>query len=327
MLNASRRRFLASWPPESWSFDSPGERLLDPRLLERVRATGGFIATRLAGGRGGVLDPHAQLAVVRSILAGGRDEARGIEETALGNRLLLAILGRVRGQERLEEALDGARQQALITVFLDSANFVDVGRLMAEIRDHARRELAPLGVRLGFAGDVAVSQSMIGTVVTTQVRSLALSLLGVFAVTALLGRSLRLGLLCLLPPALAVLVNFSLMGWAGIPLGVATSMFSAMAIGLGVDFAIHLTERFGSLGAARPAGDRLREALSVAGPAISTSGIGLAGGFGVMMLSRVPAVGRLGFLALASVLTCFLSTLILLPLILGLRNRFVASLP
>jgi predicted RND superfamily exporter protein len=189
----------------------------------------------------------------------------------------------------------------------------------------ARRELAPLGVRIGFAGDVAVSQAMIDAIVTTQVRSLVLSLLGVFAVTALLGRSLRLGLLCLLPPAVAVVVNFSLMGWTGIPLGVATSMFSAMAIGLGVDFAIHLTERFRSLAAARPAGDRLLAALSVSGPAISTSAIGLAGGFGVMMLSQVPAVGRLGFFALASILTCLLSTLVLLPLILGRHGKAVSS--
>lgn len=321
VLNASRRRFLASWPPESWSFDAPGERLLDPRMLERVRETGEFIATRLAGDQGGVLDPHAQLAVARSILAGGREEARSIEKTAIENRLLVTILGRVRGQERLEEVLDGARQQALITVFLENANFVDVGRLMDDLRDYARRELAPLGVRIGFAGDVAVSQSMIDAIVTTQVRSLALSLLGVFAVTALLGRSLRLGLLCLLPPALAVLVNFSLMGWTGIPLGVATSMFSAMAIGLGVDFAIHLTERFRSLAATRPAGERLREALAVTGPAISTSALGLVAGFGVMMLSQVPAVARLGLFVLLSVLTCLLATLVLLPLVLARARK------
>lgn len=325
VLNASRRRFLASWPPESWTFDVPGERLLDPRLLERVRETGDFIAARLAGGRGGVLDPHAQLAVVRSILAGGREEARRIEKTPIENRLLVTLLGRVRGEERLVEVFDGARQQALITVFLKNASFVDVGRLMDDVRGYARRELAPLGIRIGFGGDVAVSQAMIGAIVTTQVRSLALSLLGVFAVTALLGRSLRLGLLCLLPPALAVLVNFALMGWTGIPLGVATSMFSAMAIGLGVDFAIHLTERYRSLGPARPSGEKLREALAVTGPAISTSALGLAGGFGVMMLSRVPAVERLGFLVLASLVTCFLSTLVLLPLILDRRPPWSAA--
>jgi uncharacterized protein len=316
LLNASRRRFLASWPQESWSFDSPGERLFDPRLLARVGETGGFIAGMLAGGKGGVIDPQTQLAVVRSLLAGGREEGRGSEQTALENRLLVAILGRVRGPERLEEAFDGTRQQALITVFLANANFVDAGRLMDEIRSYARRELAPLGVRIGFAGDVAVSQSMIAAIVTTQVRSLALSLLGVFAVIALLGRSLRLGLVCLLPPTLAVLVNFSLMGWTGIPLGVATSMFSAMAIGLGVDFAIHLTERFRSLAATRPAGDRMQEALAVTGPAIATSALGLVGGFGVTMLSQVPAVGRLGFFGVTSVLTCVLATLVLLPLLL-----------
>ena len=34
------------------------------------------------------------------------------------------------------------------------------------------------------------------------------------------------------------------MGWAGIPLGVATSMFAAMTLGIGVNCAIHLLEGF-----------------------------------------------------------------------------------
>jgi uncharacterized membrane protein YdfJ with MMPL/SSD domain len=52
------------------------------------------------------------------------------------------------------------------------------------------------------------------------------------------------GLLSIIPSATAVLVNFAFMGWVGMPLGVATSMFSAMTIGIGVDYAIHLQSRY-----------------------------------------------------------------------------------
>lgn len=51
-------------------------------------------------------------------------------------------------------------------------------------------------------------------------------------------RSLRWGVYCVLPSALAVVINFAVMGWFGIPLGVATSMFAGMMLGIGVDFAI-----------------------------------------------------------------------------------------
>ncbi len=48
----------------------------------------------------------------------------------------------------------------------------------------------------------------------------------------------------MLPPAAAVIISFAAMGWAGVPLGVATSMFAGVTIGVGVDFAIHLLARF-----------------------------------------------------------------------------------
>ena len=53
------------------------------------------------------------------------------------------------------------------------------------------------------------------------------SLVGIYAITALLGRSLRWGIYCVIPSTLAVLINFAVMGWMNIPLGVATSMFAA----------------------------------------------------------------------------------------------------
>ena len=45
-----------------------------------------------------------------------------------------------------------------------------------------------------------------------------------------------------MPSLIAVLIKFAVMGWADIPLGVASSMFAAMTLGIGVNCAIHLLE-------------------------------------------------------------------------------------
>lgn len=123
----------------------------------------------------------------------------------------------------------------------------------------------------------------------------------------------------MLPPLLAVLFNFGLMGSLGIPLGVATSMFAGMTLGVGVDFAIHLLHRYRhelDSGATRETG--LTQALRITGPAILIDGCAVGIGFGVLVLSVVPANARLGALLSLSVLHCLLASLVLLPAVLGL---------
>ena len=88
------------------------------------------------------------------------------------------------GTERLRQLVDANYWQSLTTVFLKDANFIDTARLMGEIRDYERKHLAPVGIKISFAGDVAVSQSLIRGIVSTQLQSLVWSLLGIFAVAA-----------------------------------------------------------------------------------------------------------------------------------------------
>src|SRR5262249_24317612 len=143
----------------------------------------------------------------------------------------------------------------------------------------------------------AVSQSLIERIVSTQVRSLWSSLVGIWVVVSLLSRSWRGGFYCVIPSALAVAATFAVLGWGDIPLGVATSMFAGMTLGMGVDFAIHLLEQFQ---AARADGAGLDEAVCGAvgrvGVAVIINALGVALGFGVLMLSQVPANARLGLL-------------------------------
>jgi hypothetical protein len=232
----------------------------------------------------------------------------------------------------MRQLVDEPYARGLITVFLKDANFVTTGRLMERIREYEREHLAPHGIRLGFAGDVAVSQTLIDAVVTTQTRSLLLSLVGILAVTAVLGRSLRWGVYCVLPCGLAVLINFAGMGLAGMPLGVATSMFAGMTLGIGVDFAIHWMERY-RLARERGLGvdAALTDAAAVTGPAVTIDGVAVAMGFGVLALSQVPANARLGALVLLSIFSCLVATLLLLPALVrasdpsGTRSGPIAS--
>jgi len=53
-----------------------------------------------------------------------------------------------------------------------------------------------------------------------------------------------MGLFCVLPSTLAVAINFAVMGWFGIPLGVCHLHVRRHDPRIGVDFAIHLLEGY-----------------------------------------------------------------------------------
>jgi uncharacterized protein len=282
--------------PSTYARSGP---LLDPARLDAIGAFEAFV--RAQPGVGGVLGPHSQLTTVSFLWLVRRDDARSIPRTPFRLSTLYDRFDQGRGIHRRREVVDDALQRAVVTVFLKAANYQDTARLVTAAEGYARQHLAPLGARLELAGDVAVSQAMIPAIVRTQVSSILLAPLSCLLMISLLYRSLRTGALAVLPASVAVLWVFGLMGWAGIPLGVATSMFCAIALGIAVDYAIHFLERYR---AALAEGDTapVASTLDETGPAIVSDILAIVLGFGALGLSQVPANARLGFLVGAALL-------------------------
>jgi predicted RND superfamily exporter protein len=298
-------------------FAVPIRTHLEPELIRTAGDLAAFIRQHRQEAVGAVLGPYDYLTTTRFMVRSSDPTARQLPETAGEIKLMWDYYGLARGPHRLRQIVDTNYWTSLTTVFLKDANFIDTARLMRALRDYEHERLAPRGIHLGFAGDVAVSQSLIGGIVATQLHSLFWSLLGIFLVTAALGGSLRWGAYCLLPSLLAVLVKFALMGWLDIPLGVATSMFAAMTLGIGVNCAIHLLESYRQAQASSlTAMAALSRSLALTGPPALINTVAVSLGFGVLTLSQVPANARLGILLVVGLVNCFLASLAILPVLL-----------
>ena len=301
-------------------FEIAARTHLLPETIRTLGELASFIRARPDCAVGGVLGPEDYLLTTRFMTRAGDPNARVLPGNGIEVKLLWDYYGLALGQPRLRQLVDTNYTRSLTTVFLKDANFVDTARLMRDIREYEREHLAPLGIKVGFAGDVAVSQALIGGIVTTQLQSLGWSLAGIFLVAWLFG-GVRWGFLCLLPSLLAILIKFAVMGWSGIPLGVATSMFAAMTLGIGVNCAIHLLESFDQMrNAGGSPAETLSRALRLTGPPALINTLAMSLGFGVLMLSQVPANARLGILLVLGLVNCFVASLLLLPVLLGLRG-------
>lgn len=282
-----------------WQLE-PHEPLNSPEVLQAVGAFEDH--ARSLPGVGGVLGPHSHLATVTYLWLGRRAGPREVPTVARRVATAWERFDMARGELRRREVVDDAKTRAVVTILLKNANYRDTKVLMDDLRGYVAEHLAPLGARLDFAGDVAVSQAMIPAIVRTQVSSTLLalvsSLVAVWAVT----RSLRTALLTIVPVSMAVLWVFGVMGWTGTPLGVATSMFCAIALGIGVDYAIHFLERV------RGREATVALALDEVGPAIGADALAIALGFGLLVISQVPANARFGGLvAFTLVASCLLT--------------------
>jgi len=299
------------------TFDPPAGRipdvgtrrgpLLDSAALESIGAFERFARARPEVG--GVLGPYTQLAAVQYLWLARREGLRGLPTAPRRIDRLFEVFDMARGKLRREELIDDDLRRAVVPIFLKDANYRQTAALMAALRAWARAHLAPAGTRLGFAGDVAVSQAMIPAIVDTQVASTTLALAGSCLVGCLLFRSFWLGVCALLPSTVAVLWVLGAMGWGGIPLGVATSMFCAITLGVGEDYAVHFLYR---IRRARAEGlpDPVLHAIEIAGPAIVSDTLTIALGFSVLMASSVPANARLGLVMAVALLACCALTLV-----------------
>jgi uncharacterized protein len=219
----------------------------------------------------------------------------------------------------LQEMLTGVQDQARVRLFVRDADYAKARELQSAVEAELPRLLAGRPFRTHVSGDVPVALAVVGSVVGNQLRSIAWTA-ALLAVLLLLGlRSLRLAALVMAPVLAATLLLFAALGCAGVPLGIATSMFAALNLGAGVDFAVQYVFAYRR---ERRRGLAHREALEATlrttGRGLRWNALVLALGISVLALSAIKPNSSLGLLLAAAMAVSYAATLALLPQLLGL---------
>jgi len=160
-----------------------------------------------------------------------------------------------------------------------------------------------------------------------QLLSVLASLALIFLVTAVGFRSMRLGLLTLLPMVTGIMLNFIIMVLLRIPFDVVTVMFSSVAIGVGIDDSIHLIIRYRRQTLIYQEGDIevakvLSHTLKTAGRPILLTSLSLIAGLLVLTFSRFLPILYFGLLVSLALLTTTIGALIVLPAVLSLISPY-----
>lgn len=190
--------------------------------------------------------------------------------------------------------------------------------VVAATIDAIQRQIIPLAAEQGLtarvSGKTLIANKLIKFIVNSQVQSLALALGLIFIVMLLIFRSLKLGLLALVPNALPILLNFAIMGALGIPVNSATVLISAVAIGIAVDDTIHFICHYQQqkrLG--QNTIQAIEQSVIVKGHPIITTSLVMIGAFSILVFgSFIPTI-QFGLLSALIMLFAVISDLLVLP--------------
>ena len=220
----------------------------------------------------------------------------------------------------IRERVDEGNRWARVTVFIRDA---DYSRIDNVLRAAERETLGQgLGHKIVPFGDGWISYLTVRLLVEGQASSIALALVTDLVLISLLLGSVRMGFIAVLPVAFSLLLVLAALAVAGTPLGIANSMFAGIALGIGLDFAIHLTTAYRQrLRQGIPASEALRSTLELSGPAVCVSAASITAGFSVLMLSEIAPNVQLGVMICLCLLTCAVTTLLLIPSLLKLWSR------
>ena len=195
----------------------------------------------------------------------------------------------------------------------------DTAAIIADAQAYAAKHF-PKGYKIEATGNGEMEYTMTKMVVDSQTTSILLSLAMVFIIISLSFKSLWAGIIGAIPLGLTILLNFMVMGYAGIALDLCTSIIASVAIGVGIDYTIHFMETYR---AQRALTDDLEEVtkntFKTSGRGILTNAIAVGLGFCVLLFSRFIILRYIG--ALVAVVM-FTSSTLAMTVIPGLLNAF-----
>ncbi|MCA9727106.1 MAG: outer membrane lipoprotein-sorting protein [Candidatus Eisenbacteria bacterium] len=186
----------------------------------------------------------------------------------------------------------------------------------------------PTGLEADWGGLAYINVIWQQKMVAGMGKALAGSFLTVLLMMVILFRSLRLGLISMVPLTITIGMTYGAIGLVGRPYDMPIAVLSSLALGLSIDFSIHFIQRFRELLAER-GGDfeaAMTDLFQTPAEALARNVLVIALGFVPMFFSKLVPYVTVGVFFVAIMLISGLATFVILPALLSyLPTRSVAS--
>ena len=166
-------------------------------------------------------------------------------------------------------------------------------------------------------GPASSMYTIIGSMTDSQILSTFISILLAALVLIIVFKNPLLGLIAILPVGLCVIWIIGTIYFIGYSFNIMTVMITSLTIGIGIDYAIHATQRF------RLTVDRtgdvehaVSKTVGHTGGALLIAAMTTVAGFGILILAPIPPEQQFGIITSLTIIYAYITSIIVLPPIL-----------
>ena len=213
-------------------------------------------------------------------------------------------------------------QKTLLWLQMTSGDNQHMTKVVRWVEAYINNNPPPANVEYQWAGKSYLNVVWQDAMVSGMIDSLLSSFVVVFLMMMILFRSIKYGILAMLPLTFTITMIYGLIGWFGKAYDMPIAVLSALTLGLSIDFAIHFIQRVRELEKEyKSLSQALTAMFQEPSRAISRNAIVIAIGFTPLLLSPLMPYITVGFFLASIMVMSALVTLVLLPTLLTLLNK------
>ena len=226
---------------------------------------------------------------------------------------LLSISGR---PQQLDEMVDYDYRQGLITFAIKTDQTRALKDIIDKTRQYVAKEFVGQNVKVNLAGSANNSYVWADLLIGSQTLSILLSKLAILIIAIIMFKSIQLGIITVAPLVFSTLLVAGVAGFFAIPLDVSTALAAGVAIGVGVDYAVHYIFRYREeLSRSNDTLRAIQATMRSVGRTIVLNALVVMIGFSVLLLSQFPPHVKLGYFVVAYMTVSCLAALVILPVL------------
>jgi predicted RND superfamily exporter protein len=225
------------------------------------------------------------------------------------------------GQDVMQQLVSENLDAGVIQSRFASNKSTDTEAFIKSINEYIQKNSTP-DCKISLNGMPSIYRQMDKSLLNRQMSSLALAIVFVFFLIGFSLKSFKMGFYGIMPIFATIILLFGFMGIAQIPLDIATVLVASVALGIGIDYSIHIISSFNfyfnQTGNVHQA---MEKTILISGKAIIINAISVAAGFLVLLFSQIVPIQFFGLLIAISMFSSAFGALTLLPIIIILRVK------